>query len=190
MQAFLFFCCCFFFHVSAPKRRSLFWQAFLAETVERRILNEKKLRWWGSVNFHCMQMGLVMSMRFIFGDDWNDAQRLILDRRLKWAWKTYSKEILLLQRQRVQMQVDLNSRELIACVAGGISEGMLYCFGGGASRRVGIQVNLGLSLAASPLTSQASELRNRCFKGDSLCWMYELIDSQLLSRIVRSRCTL
>ena len=189
MQAFLFFCCCFFFRVSAPKRRSLFWQAFLAETVERRILNEKKLRWWGSVNFHCMQMDLVMSMRFIFGDDWNDAQRL-LDRRLKWAWKTYSKEILLLQRQRVQMQVDLNSRELIACVAGGISEGMLYCFVGGASRRVGIQVNLGLSLAASPLTSQASELRNRCFKGDSLCWMYELIDSQLLSRIVRSRCTL
>ena len=25
------------------------------------------------VNFHCMQMSLVMSMRFIFGDDWNDA---------------------------------------------------------------------------------------------------------------------
>ena len=25
------------------------------------------------VNFHCMQISLVMSMRFIFGDDWNDA---------------------------------------------------------------------------------------------------------------------
>ena len=67
------------------------------------------------------------------------------------------------------MQVDLNSRELIACVAGRISVGMLYCFGGAASKRVGIQVNLGFSVAASPLTSQASELWNRCFKADSLC---------------------
>ena len=25
--------------------------------------------WSGVVNFHCMQMSLVMSMRFIFGDD-------------------------------------------------------------------------------------------------------------------------
>ena len=24
------------------------------------------------VNFHCMQMSLVMSMQFIFSDDWND----------------------------------------------------------------------------------------------------------------------
>ena len=23
-------------------------------------------------DFHCMQMSLVMSMRFIFGDDWNE----------------------------------------------------------------------------------------------------------------------
>ena len=30
----------------------------------------------------------------------------------------------------------------LACVAGGISVGLLYCFGGGAARRVGIQVNL------------------------------------------------
>ena len=30
----------------------------------------------------------------------------------------------------------------LACVAGGISVGMLYCFGGAAARRVGIQVNL------------------------------------------------
>ena len=40
----------------------------------------------------------------------------------------------------------------LACVAGGISVGVLYCFGGGAARRVGIQVNL-KSLAASPPTS-------------------------------------
>ena len=31
-----------------------------------------KLRWSGVVNFHCMQMTLVMSMRFIFGDDRNE----------------------------------------------------------------------------------------------------------------------
>ena len=29
----------------------------------------KQLRWPGFVNFHCMQMALVMRMRFIFGDD-------------------------------------------------------------------------------------------------------------------------
>ena len=27
--------------------------------------------WSGVVNFHCTQMSLVMSIRFIFGDDWN-----------------------------------------------------------------------------------------------------------------------
>ena len=30
--------------------------------------------WSGVVNFHCMQMVLVMSMRFVFFDDLNDAQ--------------------------------------------------------------------------------------------------------------------
>ena len=30
------------------------------------------LRWWGVGNFHCMQMSLVMVMRFISGYDWND----------------------------------------------------------------------------------------------------------------------
>ena len=30
----------------------------------------------------------------------------------------------------------------VACVAGGVSVGVLYCFGGGAARRVGIQINL------------------------------------------------
>ena len=29
--------------------------------------------WSGVVNFHCMQMSLVIRMLFIFGDDWNDA---------------------------------------------------------------------------------------------------------------------
>ena len=44
----------------------------------------------------------------------------------------------------------------LACVAGGISVGELYCFGGGAARRVGTQVNLtsrlrhSLCMAAPP----------------------------------------
>ena len=29
----------------------------------------KAINWSGVVNFHCMKMSLVMSMRFIFGDD-------------------------------------------------------------------------------------------------------------------------
>ena len=57
-------------------------------------------------NFHCMQMSLVMSIRFIIGDDWNGALYVcwsiafrrkrfrLLDRRLKKAWKTKAKEIL------------------------------------------------------------------------------------------------
>ena len=35
---------------------------------KRRILMNKS-SWSGAVNFHCMQMSLVMSMQFIFGDD-------------------------------------------------------------------------------------------------------------------------
>ena len=31
-----------------------------------------KRRWCGWVNIHFMQMSLVMSMQFIFGDDWSD----------------------------------------------------------------------------------------------------------------------
>ena len=43
------------------------------------------------------------------------------------------------------------TQSVLACVAGGISVGVLYCFGGGATRRVCIQVNLkGFSLAAFP----------------------------------------
>ena len=36
-----------------------------------RILIGKIAMVAGVVNFHCIQMSLVMSMRFIFGDDWN-----------------------------------------------------------------------------------------------------------------------
>ena len=43
-------------------------------TTERSKKNKNlnliaKLRWSGVVNFHCMQMSLVISMRFIFGDN-------------------------------------------------------------------------------------------------------------------------
>ena len=59
MQAFFcFLCVC----VSVPKMGSCS-QAFLAETVET---GDKNLD-----DFHCMQTSLVMSMRFIFGDDLN-----------------------------------------------------------------------------------------------------------------------
>ena len=49
-----------FLFVSSPNGRS-YSQAFLAETVETGDKNHH--------DFHCMQMSLVMSMRFIFGDD-------------------------------------------------------------------------------------------------------------------------
>ena len=32
-------------------------------------------------DFHCMEMSLVMRMRFIFGDDWNDACKARFRRR-------------------------------------------------------------------------------------------------------------
>ena len=38
----------------------------------------------GVVNLHCMQMIDVMSKRFIFGDDWNDAP--CLSRLASWQW--------------------------------------------------------------------------------------------------------
>ena len=41
------------------------------ETTEN--FDGEAINWSGVVNFHCMKMSLVMSMRFIFGDDWNDA---------------------------------------------------------------------------------------------------------------------
>ena len=49
-----------FLCVSSPNGRS-YSQEFLAETVETGDKNHH--------DFHCMQMSLVMSMRFIFGDD-------------------------------------------------------------------------------------------------------------------------
>ena len=36
---------------------------------KNKDLKVGKLRWSGVVKFHCMQMGLVMSMRLIFSDD-------------------------------------------------------------------------------------------------------------------------
>ena len=31
--------------------------------------NDSEANWYGVVSFHCMQMSLVLSMRFIFGDE-------------------------------------------------------------------------------------------------------------------------
>ena len=33
------------------------------------MMNVRRFFWPGAVNFHFMQMSLVMSMQFIFGDD-------------------------------------------------------------------------------------------------------------------------
>ena len=54
-----------FFFVGLPY---IVGHTFLAETVETGDTNRDNLR--------CMQMSLVMSMQFIFGDDWNDACKL------------------------------------------------------------------------------------------------------------------
>ena len=54
-----------FFFVGLPQ---IVGHAFLAETVETRDKNRDDPR--------CMQMSLVMSMRFIIGDNWNDACKL------------------------------------------------------------------------------------------------------------------
>ena len=50
--------------MSSPNGRP-YSQAFLAQTVETGDKNRH--------DFHCMQMSLVISMWFIFGDDWNEA---------------------------------------------------------------------------------------------------------------------
>ena len=100
-------------------------------------------------------MRLVMSIRFIFGDDWNGALYVcwsitfrrkrfrLLDRRLKKAWKTKAKEILFPVGSHV------------------VSEAK--------------------SSKASEFNLNSRELRNRCFIVDSFYCMY-LIDrvSQLL----------
>ena len=48
----------------AEKKKNLYDQNFDGEA-----------NWSDVVNFPCMQISLVMSRRFIFGDDWNDAPR-------------------------------------------------------------------------------------------------------------------
>ena len=65
MQAYLFF---IFLCVWAPIRRPCS-QAFLAKTLETGDKNRD--------DFCCVQMSLVMSLQFIFGDDLNDACKLI-----------------------------------------------------------------------------------------------------------------
>ena len=60
----------------APIRRP-YSQTFLAETVETGDKNRD--------DFHCMQMSFVMSMRLIFGDDWNDACKLMTFLAV-WKW--------------------------------------------------------------------------------------------------------
>ena len=50
---------------------------------------EKKIRWLGSVNFHYMQMRLVMILWSIFGDNWNDALLLKL-------WSRFAEKLFLL----------------------------------------------------------------------------------------------
>ena len=62
---------CRFTNSSAWKR----WNKWLLQWSKKKNLNEHnfdgEVNWSGVVNFHCMQMSLVMSIRFIFGDDWN-----------------------------------------------------------------------------------------------------------------------
>ena len=51
-------------------KRWLFWNKWILQWLKKRRI---KIRWWGCVNFHCMQMRLVMILRSIFGYNWNDA---------------------------------------------------------------------------------------------------------------------
>ena len=64
--------------------------------------------------------------------------------------------------QRAQKQA-----KVVACVTGGICVGVLYCFGGGATRRVGIQVNLksrkpGCELFKIPKNSGRRDFKLTC----------------------------
>ena len=50
----------------------------ITSVVEKKYsLNDQNFdgedNWSVVISFHCMQVSLLMSMRFIFGDDWNDA---------------------------------------------------------------------------------------------------------------------
>ena len=67
----------FFLGVSYANSRP-YSQAFLAVTVETGDKNRHDF-------FHCMQMSLVMSMRFIFGGDWNDALIVLLLPYVRWS---------------------------------------------------------------------------------------------------------
>ena len=58
MQAFLSFCVCV---VCAHPNDRVCSQAFLLETMETRDKNHH--------DFHCLEVSLVICMRFIFGDD-------------------------------------------------------------------------------------------------------------------------
>ena len=57
-----------FFFSSVRREKGVGSQAFLTATVETGDKN--------CDDFHCMQMSLLMSMRFIFGNDWYDACKL------------------------------------------------------------------------------------------------------------------
>ena len=61
--------------------------------------------------------------------------------------------------QRAQKQA-----KVVACVAAGICVGVLYCFGGGATRRVGIQVNLKLRKPGCGLFKIPKNCGRRDFK--------------------------
>ena len=58
---------------SIASKHWLLWDKWTLLTSWKKYKNLlENLRWLGVVNFHCMQMVLVMRMQFIFGDDWND----------------------------------------------------------------------------------------------------------------------
>ena len=59
-------------------KRWLLWNKWLLKWSEKENNPNKQNfdgegNWLGVVDFHCLQRSLVMSMRFIFGDDCNDA---------------------------------------------------------------------------------------------------------------------
>ena len=60
-------------------------------------------------DFHCMQMSLVMSMQYIFGDDWNDACKfgndvILLEwRPLIFMYGSYAWHVGILKRKYPQV---------------------------------------------------------------------------------------
>ena len=57
----------------AWKRWFLRESEYFSENFDGEAIN-----WSGVVNFHCVQTSLVMSMQFIFSDDWYDARLAIV----------------------------------------------------------------------------------------------------------------